>query len=379
MKKIVHLFLAVWLCFAAVPADAAPRRAKNVILFLADAGGVATVHGASLFGYNAPQSLFIQSWDNIGLSDTTPLSSWVSDSAAGMTAIVTGQKTHNGVISQGADTVRGSKDGKSLKTILEYAEEHGLSTGVLSNVTITDATPAACFAHTNDRKNHAIIFEQLLSPAYGDGVDVLIGPGRTSIFKAVREAGKDPDQLASSKGRKVHSALADIPTDANKALVILDGDFSLADASLQALSMLSRNEKGFFLMIESDAHTNKPLLGLSRLVAFDKLIREIASKVDLNDTLLIFTADHSFDFRVKSGSSGEPLLKGLDEAVGATKEAPLRLAHVNVDNAHTGEQVVVAAKGPGAELVHGYMLNTDIFRVMLNAFGWNANSAPTTK
>jgi alkaline phosphatase len=32
--------------------------------------------------------------------------------------------------------------------------------------------------------------------------------------------------------------------------------------------------------------------------------------------------------------------------------------------------VLVAAQGPGAERVHGYMSNTDLFNVMMAAFGW---------
>src|SRR5687768_16523755 len=133
--------LALLVC-AVVPASAA-KKAKNVILLVADAGGVATVNAASIHGYNAPQKLFVQSWPHIGLSDTSPHGKWVTDSAAGMTALITGQKTWNGVISQAPDGVRGSKDGTNLKTFLEHAEERGLSTGVLSNVTITDATPGA--------------------------------------------------------------------------------------------------------------------------------------------------------------------------------------------------------------------------------------------
>src|SRR5687768_8468796 len=136
MKTRKWLLMAVLM---AIIADAeGARKAKNVILFLADAGGIPTVNAASILSYGEPQKLFVQSWKHIGLSDTSTASQWVTDSAAGMTAIVTGQKTHNGVISQGPDALRGEKDGTSLKTILEYAEERGLSTGVISNVNIAD-------------------------------------------------------------------------------------------------------------------------------------------------------------------------------------------------------------------------------------------------
>src|SRR5687767_4328370 len=171
-----------WLLVAAllaIIADAeGARKAKNIILFLADAGGLPTVSGASILGYGEPQKLFVQSWKHIGLSDTSAALQWVTDSAAGMTAIMTGQKTHNGVISQGPDALRGEKDGTLLKTILEYAEEQGLSTGVVSNVNIADATPAACYSHANDRRKFGEIFLQVFEPRFGDGVDVVLGIGR---------------------------------------------------------------------------------------------------------------------------------------------------------------------------------------------------------
>src|SRR5687768_5333997 len=115
VKSVVLLLAAALLAGAQTKP---PKRAKNVILFLADAGGVATLNAASLVGHNAPQKLYVQSWPSLALSDTSPTGQWVTDSAAGMTAIVTGRKTWNGVISQGPDTLRKLKDGTPLKTIL---------------------------------------------------------------------------------------------------------------------------------------------------------------------------------------------------------------------------------------------------------------------
>jgi len=110
----------------------------------------------------------------------------VSDSANGMSAIVTGVKTHNGVISQGPDGERGRRDGTPTQTVLEYAEQHGLLTGVVTDRPITDATPAATYAHSNDRGKWGEIFPQAFSPRFGDGVDVLIGSGRAEIAETVR-------------------------------------------------------------------------------------------------------------------------------------------------------------------------------------------------
>jgi len=365
-------FLALALLALPAPGAPKPKRAKNVILLLADAGGIATVNAASLHGYNAPQKLFLQSWDHIGLSDTSPAGRWVSDSAAGMTAIVTGQKTLNGVISEGPDTVRGKKDGTPLKTILEYAEEHGLSTGVLSNVSMADATPAACYAQSNDRAAWGHIFMQLFTPRFGDGVDLLMGPGRKRIWESAAKANLDIDAAAKAKNRPIYSSLAEVPAGADRVLMVTDGDFDLAAAARRTLQSLSKNRKGFFLMIESDAHTNNLDAGLNRLVAFDKLIREIAGMVNLNETLLLFTADHSFELRVHNGRPEEPLLKGWEEwkKANPTGRGTITLPAIRVDNSHTGEEVLVAAKGAGAERVNGYMPNTQLFHVMLNAWGW---------
>lgn len=309
MKRITAFLLAFSCVLPA--ADPEPKRAKNVILFLADAGGIPTLNAASILAHNAPQKLFVQNWPHMGLSDTTPAAGWVTDSAAGMTAIVTGQKTHNGVISQAADTVRGKQDGTRLKTILEYAEERGLSTGVISNVNIADATPAACYAHANDRKKFGDIFLEIFSPRFGDGVDVVIGRGRKQIYAAVDSMAKDLDSESRKNRRTIYNSAADVPEDTKRPIAVTDAVVDLEPAVRVALRALSANAKGYFLMIESDAHTDNPEAGLQRLVAFDKLIRQISGIVDTNDTLLLFTADHSFDFRIRGGGPEKPLLTGF--------------------------------------------------------------------
>ncbi len=355
------------------PAGAAAKKARNVIIFLADAGGLSTLSAASLHGYDAPQSLFIQSWPNVALSDTSPVSQWVSDSAAGMTAIVTGVKTQNGVISMGPDTIRGKKDGAVLKTLLEYAEQRGLSTGVLTNVNIADATPAACYAHANDRRKHGEIFLQVFNPRFGDGVDVVIGAGRSAVYKGVKELNQDLDAVAASKKRPVRASLSDVPADDPRPIVVTDKEPDVAAAAHLALDRLAKNRKGYFLMIEWDAHTDDPRKGLDNVVSFDKLIREIAAKVNPKDTLLLLAADHSFGMQVRGGRKGEPLLRGLDEWKQKhpnEKPRTIDMPNINVLRSHTGEEVVVAATGPGSERVRGFIPNSRIFDIVLAAYGW---------
>jgi alkaline phosphatase len=368
MPRLVIVLLLV------VPAVlAAERRAKNVILFLADAGGIPTIHAASLHGYGAPRRLFVQRLPHIALSDTSSASRFVTDSAAGMTAIVTGHRTNNNMVAQSASGERGVRDGEPLKTILEHAEERGLSTGIITNDALSGATPASLYAKANDRAQTAAIFQQVFAPHMGDGVDVMIGAGRPAIVKALAAAGVELDVLAGEKGRPLLPSLADVGPNATRAIVLLDSaDFDLAQAVQLALRMLSRNRKGYFLMVEWDTHTDSLRRGLDRMVALDRVIERTAQAAG-RDTLLLFTADHSFDIRVRGGQPGAPLLEGFDEAEAkriAEKRRDIRIPAVRMDNGHTGEEVLAAAQGPGADRVRGYLANTDLFGVMMNAFGW---------
>lgn len=342
---------------------AAEQRAKNVILFIADAGGIPTIHAASIHGYGEPHKLFIHRMPHHALMETSTASAWVTDSAAGMTAIVTGQKTHSGVISQSASATRGKQDGEPLKTILEYAEERGLSSGVITNSPVTDATPAACYAHSNDRKTSGEIFAQILSPRFGDGVDIVIGPGRKNILAATQAMGLDIESGLKKKGFVYTDSVDAIPASARRAVALLDSaEFDLDAAVFKAISILSRNPKGYFLMVESDTHTNNLKRGLDRMVAVDKIVQKVVETAG-PDTLVIFTADHSFDLRMRGGKRGEPIVQENKED---SKAAPA----IRVDNGHTGEEVLVAAQGPGAHRVKGFIANTDLFRIMMAAYGW---------
>ena len=364
--------LLTFLLTHALVAQPQTRHAKNVIIFLADAAGIPTLNAASALGYGAPQKLYVQSWSHIGLSDTSSASQWVTDSAAGMTAIVTGHKTHNGVLSESADSQRGKTEGTPLKTLLEYAEEKGLSTGVMTNVNIADATPAACYSHVNDRGEFGEIFAQIFSPRFGDGVDVVLGVGRKQIMANAAAHSINLEQLAAAQHRKLYSSLEEVTGDEKRPIVVLDQPIDVPAAARLAIRKLSANRKGYFLMIEWDAHTNNPEKGLNNVVAFDKLIREIAHTVDLNDTLLLFTADHSFDLRMHGGLKTDSVLKGLPEW-NAAKHAPketIELPVIRVKDSHTGEEVLATAQGPGSEQVNGFFPNTHLFEVIMNAWGW---------
>lgn len=370
--RVSGMLFALALFVVSTTVSGGPAKARNVVLIIGDAGGIGTLEAGSIYLHNKPNGLFIYSLPYIGLMDTSAADTWVTDSAAGISAIVTGQKTNNGVLSEAPDAVRGKQDGTILKTILEYAEVHGLSTGVMTNVTATDATPAGCFAHVSDRGKTAEILRQLIAPGVGDGVEVLIGSGRPSIMQAAEAAGIDVAAELQKRGYTFCSQ----PEEALAASGRTVGFFNTIDFDLPALvqhtiSTLSKSPKGYFLMVECDVHTDRLKPGLERVAILDRIVKEVVERAG-KDTLVIFTADHSFDLRLRAGKPGVPLLDGDKSASAGSPPKPF----IRVDDGHTGEQVLVAASGPGAERVHGFIANSDLFGIMMAAYGWKPDQRP---
>ena len=358
--------LLAWLAFAWACGVAAAGQARNVILFIGDAGGIPILNAAGIYAHNQPQSLFIQSMPQVALADTSALDGWVTDSAAGMTAIMTGKKTNNGMLSILPGTA--GAEGPAVKTLLEYAEEKGLSTGVMTNMPIWDATPAACYAHAPSRKTMVDIFSQALAPRYGDGVDILIGKDRKKLFDGMKASGTKAESVLRKAGYQFYPYPGEIPASARRAVSIYDGDdcppTKVVDTVLQ---ILAGNPKGFFLMVEWDMHTSNVTVGLDRVIVMDDLIRHVANQVS-PDTLIIFAADHSFDLRVQAGKKKDSFAGQL-AAVPLDAPPPYKPV-IRMNNTHTGEEVVVTAQGPGAEQLHGFIPNTRIFEVIMAAYGW---------
>jgi len=363
--KSTAAVLAFTVCLLGA-ADAADGRARNVILFLGDAGGIPTLNAAGIYAHDQPQSLFIQSMPHLALSDTSALDAWVTDSAAGMTALVTGQKTNNGMLSV---LPAGDHEAvRPLKTILEYAEEHGLATGVVTNMPVWDATPAACYAHAASRKSTIEIFSQVLAPRFGDGVDVLIGKDRAKLFAAMAQSGINAEAALQKAGYKSFESPSALTAGSARAVAIYDGDdFKPEPVIDTVLQILSANPRGYFLMVEWDMHTEMVTCGLDRVIVMDELIRHVAGQVP-PDTLIIFAADHSFDLRMQAGKKSEPF---AGQFAAVPIDAPLPYKPVlRMSNTHTGEEIVTTAQGPGAELLHGFIPNTRIFKIMMSAYGW---------
>ncbi len=199
------------------------RRAKNVILFVGDGMGVSTVTAARILegqmnGRDGEfNRLSFEKFGNTAFSVTASANQQTSDSAPTATAMVAGIKTNDGAISvdQTINRLEPSADvtaAKSVKTILERAEERGMSTGGVTTARFTHATPAVNYAHISNRDWEADsnlpagatvkdIARQLLEFPYGDGLEVALGGGRSYFMP---NTAADPE-YPTQKGRRADS------------------------------------------------------------------------------------------------------------------------------------------------------------------------------
>ena len=148
------------------------KKPKNIIFLIGDGMGVSQVFA----GMTANQGhLFLENCKYTGFSKTQSADNYITDSAAGGTALSTGERTYNGAI--GVDV-----DKKPLKTILEEAEEKGLATGLVSTSAITHATPASFIAHQPSRN----MYEEIAADFLKTDIDVFIGGGFKSFYPKKR-------------------------------------------------------------------------------------------------------------------------------------------------------------------------------------------------
>jgi alkaline phosphatase len=329
------------------------QKVKNIILMIGDGMGLSQVYAA----YTADKgNLNLEKATYIGLSKTYSASDYITDSGAGGTAISCGVKTRNHSV--GVDP-----DGLPLKTILESVEEHGLSTGLIATSSITHATPAAFIAHRISRDENLQIAEDFIS----SDIDIFIGGGRK--FFEDNESKINVSDILRSKGYEIVYKLDDVNPDdtLNTGCLAADdelpkmlegrGNF-LPEATAIALTKLSRNKKGFFIMIEGSqidwgGHDNDIDYVVTETLDFDRAIGVAFNFADKNPgTLVIVTADHE---------TGGLSITGGNLATGKIS------THFSVRD-HTAVMVPVFAYGTGAEEFAGMYDNTEIYHKMMKSY-----------
>ncbi|MBN2214804.1 MAG: alkaline phosphatase [Bacteroidales bacterium] len=335
--------------------DLCGKRPRNIVLMIGDGMGLAQIYAGMTANHG---HLNIERFKYTGLAKTWSATDYITDSGASGTAMATGQKTYNNAIGVGTDSL-------PCRSILEYAEDNGLFTGLIATSSIVHATPASFIAH----QKHRNMYESIATDLVNSGIDVFIGGGRNyfekrsdsinltdSLIIRDYQIAYDTNELKMCKPGKIAAMLAN-----NHLPSISEGRGNMFSLALdKAIGILSENNKGFFLMAEGSqidwaCHANDTNNIILELLDFDKAVgKALDFAARDKNTLVIVTADHE--------TSGLALTNG-DFQKGWVE---MRFA----SHQHSGIPVPVFAYGPGAESFSGFYENTDIFQKMMQLFGF---------
>lgn len=306
-----------------VASQSTRKAARNVVLMIGDGMGSEHVWAAWLANN---KKMNITTLPVTGFSITTSASHTITDSAAGGTAIACGCKAINGQL--GLDAKGNSHD--SLAVQMRRA---GKATGIVVTKSVTDATPAAFYAHQKSRKNTREIAAELVDA----GFDVVAGGGAADFSSEQKET------------LRSRSALFELAASGNCAPAVERGDW-LPQTVKKALAELEKDPDGFFLMVEgskidTSAHVKNLPETVQEVLDFDRTVGVVLEWMKKHpDTLLVVTADHQ--------TGGLSITDGDAEAREVT-------GHFSVFT-HSGVAVPVYAAGAGAACFTGVTENTEL-------------------
>ena len=439
------------------------KRAKNVILFIGDGMGVSTLTAARILegqlrGETGEENyLSFETFPNTALVKTYNVDAQVADSAGTASALNTGTKTRIGVINTPPTQMQETCAADTFTAVTPlayYAEKVGLSTGIVSTARLTHATPAAVYAHSPMRDWEADIevpqeakeagcrdiAQQILDPMMGNGLEVALGGGRANFQpkgtgKGKRADGRDITQewVANNKNAVYVENAADLASvdlsKTDKLLGLFDNShmqFSasrsdeqpeLATMTETAIKMLSKNKNGYYLMVEGGRidhghHAGSAYNALNDAVALSAAVRKAMEMVDLDETLILVTADHSHVFTIAGyPKRGNPIFGlvtevhhsehalagdhkpyttlGYQNGPGAVPGERPELTDEQVQDpkflqqsliprgseTHGGEDVALFGIGPRSHFVRGTMEQNVVFHIMDNALDLRKRAA----
>jgi alkaline phosphatase len=235
--------------------------------------------------------------------------------------------------------------GNELTTLLERAEQAGLSTGVVTTTRLTHATPAAAYAHASHRhwesdqdlpedaqsKGCKDIARQLIEFSYGNGLEVAMGGGRTNFLPKYAQDPEDTTKSGRRRDRRdltkewtakhpdsayVWSSKQLQGTDHAKVDHLLGlfsdshmayehdrpkdkgGEPSLSEMAASAIAILSKNERGFVLVVEGGMidvahHSGNAYRALTETIEMSRAVAVAVEKTNPEETMIVVTADHS--------------------------------------------------------------------------------------
>ncbi|MCC2614916.1 alkaline phosphatase [Aestuariibacter halophilus] len=428
----MKLFLAATLSVMAFTGFAA-EQPKNIIMVVGDGMGPAYTTAYRYFADDrASAEIDWTVFDRHlkGMASTYParVSGYVTDSAAGATALSSATKSYNGAIAVDVEKA-------PTPTVLEWAKQRGMKTGVAVTSQVNHATPASYAAHNEYRRNYDEIADSYFDDRVGEAfvLDVILGGGWEYF---IREDRNLVEEFKAAGYQYVDDMAALSTLTPGKPVLGLFADtgmpWALDTPTKQRLPALTKaavkqleNDNGFFLLVEGSqvdwaGHANDVASAMAEMHDLAMTLEYLESYVKQNpDTLVVVTADHSTggftiaankDYRWEPDwlknlkMSVESLAKALVKSdtpvafieenlgfalneqekatVNALQEADEKtwfktVSHILdvrsntgwTTSGHTAVDVQVFAMGKGSEVFKGHMDNTDISRHIFKMLG----------
>lgn len=331
---------------APVAQPAAPRKAKNVILFIGDGMGISTITAARIYegqkrGETGEENrLSFEKFENVALVKTYNTNAQVPDSAGTATAMHSGQKTRIGVLGIGPEAEKGvCKDALAhpLPLLGEEVKQRGLALGIVTTTRLTHATPASVYSRSADRdweSDTAIpadqqpdgckdiarqLAEARFDVALGGGTSVFYGKDKERSGRRI-DAGADlPGQWAArNDGTVVRTAAELAAAPMGKPVLGLfspghltfmadrkadSSEPTLTDMTAAAIARLKSDPDGYYLMVEGGRidhahHAGQAGYALEEAVEFARAVQYAVENTDPAETLIMVTADHSHVFTI---------------------------------------------------------------------------------
>ncbi|MFW9849113.1 MAG: alkaline phosphatase [Candidatus Thorarchaeota archaeon] len=345
----------------------------SIILMIGDGMGYEHVKMARWVEVGKDANLTLETLPYAFSVETYSASDEITDSAAAATAMATGVKTDNGMLSI-------APNGTELQTILEMAQSNGKATGLVTTTPIQHATPAGFMIHSTSRDDYPYISQQIVE---NSGVDVLMGGG-SELFSSQQidfmvakgySFADDKTTLGAINSDMILGLFAASNMDYEQ-----DRDInltpSLAEMTDKALGTLSQDQEGFFLMVEGGridhaGHDFNKVNDALETIEFDKAVAVALDFVQAHsNTILIVTADHETGGLMITGDSLSGDLPS-DENTELENRA-IRIARANSINVtytagyHTDSNVPLFIYGDVFEqyAIDDVIDNTQIFDIM---------------
>jgi len=327
----------------------------NVILFIGDGMGYGQVATAGLYANGVSGTLSFETFPHQAQVTTFSADSSITDSAAAATAMATGHKINNGVIS-----VARPGDGRELQTVLEQAAAADKATGLVTTTYISHATPAAFAAHEPSRENYSEVAQDYLKQTrpnvlFGGSQYLSESDAAAAGYSVVKDAAQlralDTDNADFVSGQ---FAAGHMTYEFDRGPATREPH--LSDMTAAALDILDNDPQGFFLMVEGGridhaAHAHDLERTIAETLEFSRAVQTAVDWIRrsaLRDTLILVTADHE--------TGGLEVLAGM--GIGRYPDV------VWTSTGHTGANVPIYAWGSSSEWVAGVMDNTWIYHVL---------------